>query len=74
MNNILLYFRENIGETVIFQWVEKIREILQTMKSKEQKTKVKSAPIDNSLDLSQVGTEYCGQFYGKLALGLTPSA
>jgi hypothetical protein len=25
------YFRENIGETVIFQWVEKIRELLQHM-------------------------------------------
>lgn len=26
------YFRENVGETVVFQWVEKIREILQTTK------------------------------------------
>lgn len=25
------YFRENIGETVIFQWVEKVRELLQHM-------------------------------------------
>lgn len=24
-------FRENIGETVIFQWIEKIRDILQTV-------------------------------------------
>lgn len=30
-----LFFRENIGETVIFQWIEKVRELLCNMQASE---------------------------------------
>lgn len=43
---------ENIGETVIFQWVEKIREVLQTIKKEEAKKKdVKPVAVE-TLDLN----------------------
>lgn len=39
--NILFYFRDNVGETVVYQWVEKVRETLLSMKppKKEKKDK-----------------------------------
>ncbi|XP_026316203.1 protein IMPACT-like [Hyposmocoma kahamanoa] len=48
-------YSENVGETVIFQWVEKIREILQSMKSPEPvKKPEKTASEEESLDLSKL--------------------
>ncbi|XP_049881094.1 protein IMPACT-B-like [Pectinophora gossypiella] len=46
-------YLENIGETVIFQWVEKIREIMQNIKSVETQKKKEKAPID-TLDLTEL--------------------
>ncbi|KAJ2944856.1 hypothetical protein O0L34_g1748 [Tuta absoluta] len=47
-------YLENIGETVIYQWVEKIRETLQSIKSQETEKKIESSPVDVGLDLSQL--------------------
>ncbi|CAH1641776.1 unnamed protein product [Spodoptera littoralis] len=46
-------YLENIGECVVFQWVEKIREVLQTIKPKKrrevnERTKSKSPPTVSS--------------------------
>ncbi|XP_034826209.1 protein IMPACT-like isoform X1 [Maniola hyperantus] len=45
-------YLDNLGETIIFQWVEKIREILQTIRPVEsEKEKIL---IEETLDLSQI--------------------
>ncbi|XP_075986020.1 protein IMPACT-A-like [Anticarsia gemmatalis] len=44
-------YLENIGETVVFQWVEKIREVLQAIKSEEKKPEPKPEAVE-SLDLA----------------------
>lgn len=49
-------FRENIGETVVFQWVEKIREVLQAIKPEEKKEPKPEAV--ESLDLALVSFYY----------------
>lgn len=51
-----IFFRENVGETVIYQWVEKIRETLQSIKAKEKEVKKtnNNVPGDEILDLAQV--------------------
>nr|XP_026497781.1 protein IMPACT-like [Vanessa tameamea] len=46
-------YLENIGETVIFQWVEKIREVLQTIKPIEPKKDEKNC-VEKTLDFSQL--------------------
>ncbi|XP_050356601.1 protein IMPACT-like [Nymphalis io] len=46
-------YLENLGETVIFQWVEKIREVLQTIKPLEPKKDVKTC-IEKTLDFSEL--------------------
>ncbi|XP_045455172.1 protein IMPACT-B-like [Melitaea cinxia] len=52
LNEIYL---ENVGETVIFQWVEKIREVLQMINAKEPaKKEEKNLCIEKTLDLSQL--------------------
>ncbi|CAH2098295.1 unnamed protein product [Euphydryas editha] len=52
LNEIYL---ENVGETVIFQWVEKIREVLQMIKAREPaKKEQKNLCIENTIDLSQL--------------------
>ncbi|XP_026735306.1 protein IMPACT-like [Trichoplusia ni] len=43
-------YLENVGENVVFQWVEKIREVLQAIKPTENKTEKKPAAIE-ALDL-----------------------
>lgn len=55
MNLDLKYiiFRDNVGETVIFQWVEMIREVLQTVCKVEKKIEVTEPEVD-SLDLTTV--------------------
>ncbi|XP_013186771.1 protein IMPACT [Amyelois transitella] len=45
-------YLENVGETVIYQWVEKIREVLETMKSPEPEKKPK--PAVDPIDISQL--------------------
>ncbi|XP_063393781.1 protein IMPACT-like [Cydia fagiglandana] len=48
-------YLDNIGETVVYQWVEKIREILLTMKPPEVKKKIQQKqPDEENMDLSQV--------------------
>nr|XP_032522015.1 protein IMPACT-like [Danaus plexippus plexippus] len=47
-------YLECVGETVIYQWVEKIREVLQTIKPVEVKKKEKIQHIEHTLDLSQL--------------------
>ncbi|XP_038218213.1 protein IMPACT-like isoform X1 [Zerene cesonia] len=48
-------YLENIGETVIFQWVEKVREMLQKIKTvKPEKKEQLEDKIDETLDLSQL--------------------
>ena len=52
----MFLFRENLGETVIFQWVEKIREVLQTIKPIEPPKKPDKQLYEEQLiDISQVG-------------------
>ncbi|XP_068624089.1 protein IMPACT-B-like [Battus philenor] len=46
-------YLENIGETVIYQWVEKIREILQQIKPKEVK-KQNSSQVQDIMALTQL--------------------
>ncbi|CAF4769011.1 unnamed protein product [Pieris macdunnoughi] len=46
-------YLENIGETVIFQWVEKIRETLQKIKPQKEDKKEKAIVVE-TLDLSQL--------------------
>ncbi|GBP41353.1 Protein IMPACT-B [Eumeta japonica] len=48
-------YLQNIGETIIFQWVEKIRETLQSMKppdAKQKKSETKPAAL--AIDLSEL--------------------
>nr|XP_049705917.1 protein IMPACT-B [Helicoverpa armigera] len=44
-------YLENVGENVIFQWVEKIREVLQAIKPAEKKVEAKPQAVE-SLDLA----------------------
>lgn len=47
--DFFIFFREQVGETVIYQWVETIREFLQNMRapSPEPEDKSKSpSPVD----------------------------
>ncbi|CAK1589675.1 unnamed protein product [Parnassius mnemosyne] len=48
-------YLENIGETVIYQWVEKIRETLQKIKPKETPKKISNnITVDEVLDLASL--------------------
>ncbi|XP_052751017.1 protein IMPACT-B-like [Galleria mellonella] len=46
-------YLENIGETVIYQWVEKIREVLQNIKSTETPKNIVT-PVIESLDMTKL--------------------
>lgn len=46
-------YLDNVGETVIFQWVEMIREVLQTVCKVEKKIEVTEPEVD-SLDLTTI--------------------
>ncbi|XP_041971699.1 protein IMPACT-B-like [Aricia agestis] len=47
-------YLENVGETVIFQWVEKIREILQLIVPQTEKEEKDTKCIEETIDLSQL--------------------
>lgn len=46
--------RDNVGEMVVFQWIEKIREVLQNMKSKSPEERKKKPAAVKELDLKLV--------------------